>query len=52
MTFTPDVARARTLAASGTEIIAWLAEDEDSATEDVADAAESWLAAAAPPGDS
>jgi len=46
----PDVARARTLAASGTEIIAWLAEDADAVTEEVADAARSWLAGAhAPP---
>jgi len=42
---TPDVARARTMAASGTAIIAWLAED-DAVTEEVADAARSWLAVA------
>jgi hypothetical protein len=42
---TPDVARVRTMAASGTAIIAWLAED-DAVTEEVADAARSWLAVA------
>jgi hypothetical protein len=43
---TPDVARARTMAASGTAMIAWLAEEDDAVTEDVADAARSWLAVA------
>lgn len=50
---TPDVARARTMAASGTAIIAWLAEDDDAVSDEVADAARSWLAVAqaAPPGE-
>lgn len=42
----PDVDRARTMAASGTAMIAWLAEDDDAVTEEVADAARSWLAVA------
>ena len=46
-----DVARAQTMAAAGTVIIAWLAaEDDADARDEAADAARSWLAAAdAPP---
>jgi hypothetical protein len=49
---TPDVARVQTMAASGTQIIAWLAEDDETVSEEVADAAQSWLAVAraTPPG--
>lgn len=43
---TPDVARVRTMAAAGAEIIAWLAADGDAVSEEVADAARSWLAVA------
>jgi hypothetical protein len=48
----PDVARVRTLAASGAQIIAWLAASgaADVASADAVEAAQSWLAAAAPPG--
>lgn len=47
----PDVGRARTMAAAGTAIIGWLAEDDDAVDDEVADAARSWLAAAARPPD-
>jgi hypothetical protein len=47
----PDVVRVRTMAASGAAVIGWLAEDEGSVPEEVADAARSWLAAAAPRAD-
>jgi hypothetical protein len=40
----PDVARARTMAASGTAIIGWLAAQDGTVTEDVVEAAQSWLA--------
>ncbi len=46
----PDVARAQTIAATGSEIIAWLAAEQDGDVPDeVADAARSWLAVAARP---
>ena len=48
-----DVERARTLAAAGTQIIAWLASSigAETVSADVVEAAQSWLAAAdAPPG--
>lgn len=41
-----DVVRARTLAASGTLIIGWLAEEVDDVPDEVADAAAVWLSAA------
>ena len=41
-----DVVRARTMAAAGTLIIGWLAEDTDIVSEDVGDAAAAWLSAA------
>lgn len=45
-----DVGRAQTMAAAGAAIIGWLAaEDGADASEAAADAARSWLAAAAPP---
>jgi hypothetical protein len=44
---TRDIARHQSLAASGTVVIAWLAADDGAVTEEVADAARSWLAAAA-----
>jgi hypothetical protein len=49
---TPDVARVRTMAAAGAEIIAWLAADDDAVSDEAADAARSWLAVAraTPPG--
>jgi hypothetical protein len=44
----PEVGRARTMAASGTAIIGWLAQEDDgTVTEDVVDAAQSWLAVVA-----
>ncbi|MCA1657296.1 MAG: hypothetical protein LC713_06265 [Actinobacteria bacterium] len=43
---TRDIARHQALAASGTVVIAWLASDDGELTEEVADAARSWLAAA------
>lgn len=42
-----DVFRARTMAASGTLIVGWLAEEVDTVPEEVADAAAAWLSAAA-----
>ena len=42
-----DVVRARTMAAAGTLIIGWLAEETDAVPEEVADAAAVWLSAAA-----
>ena len=42
-----DVVRARTMAAAGTLIIGWLAEEVDAVPEEVADAAAVWLSAAA-----
>ena len=42
-----DVVRARTMAAAGTLIIGWLAEEVDAVPEEVTDAAAVWLAAAA-----
>jgi len=50
---TPDVARVRTMAAAGTELVAWLAEDDDAVSEEVSDAARTWLAVArtTPPGE-
>ena len=47
----PDVGRAQTMAAAGTAIIGWLADDADAVAGEVADAARSWLAAAARPPD-
>ncbi len=44
-----DVVRARTMAAAGTLIIGWLAEEVDAVPEAVADAAAVWLSAAAEP---
>ncbi|HEV7804424.1 MAG TPA: hypothetical protein VGO80_01280 [Solirubrobacteraceae bacterium] len=44
---TRDVARHQTLAASGTVVIGWLTVDDGAVTEEAADAARSWLAAAA-----
>jgi hypothetical protein len=44
---TRDVARHQALAAAGTVILSWLAEDEGDVTEDVVNAAQAWLAAAA-----
>ncbi|MEA2190616.1 MAG: hypothetical protein QOI73_737, partial [Solirubrobacteraceae bacterium] len=41
----PDIARHQTLAASGAVVIAWLAAGDRAVTEEVADAARSWLAA-------
>ena len=41
-----DVVRARTMAAAGTLIIGWLAEQVDAVPEEVADAAAVWLSAA------
>lgn len=41
-----DVVRARTMAAAGTLIIGWLAEETDAVPEEVADAAAVWLSAA------
>jgi hypothetical protein len=46
-----DVVRARTMAAGGTLIIGWLAEETDMVSEEVADAAGVWLSAAAAPPD-
>ena len=46
-----DVERARTMAAAGTAVIAWLADADDAgddAGDEAADAAASWLAVAAP----
>ena len=40
-----DVVRARTMAAAGTLIIGWLAEEVDAVPEEVADAAAVWLSA-------
>lgn len=42
-----DVVRARTMAAAGTLIVGWLAEEVDAVPEEVADAAAVWLSAAA-----
>jgi len=42
-----DVIRARTMAAAGTLIIGWLAEEDEAIPEEVADAATVWLSAAA-----
>jgi hypothetical protein len=44
-----DVVRARTMAAAGTLVVGWLAEEVDLVPEAVADAAAVWLSAAAPP---
>jgi hypothetical protein len=44
---TRDVARHQTLAAAGAVILRWLAEDGGDVTDDVIDAAQAWLAAAA-----
>jgi hypothetical protein len=44
-----DVFRARTMAAAGTLVIGWLAEEVDAVPEEVADAGAVWLSAAAPP---
>ena len=41
-----DVVRARTMAAAGTLIIGWLAEESDAVSEEVSDAAAVWLLAA------
>ncbi|MEA2193452.1 MAG: hypothetical protein QOI73_3573 [Solirubrobacteraceae bacterium] len=41
----PDIARHQTLAAAGAVVIAWLAAEQPEVTEEVADAARSWLAA-------
>ena len=47
----PDVARRQALGASGTLVLAWLAAGDDAVTEEVVDAAEAWITAAAmPPG--
>jgi hypothetical protein len=45
---TRDVARHQTLAATGTVILGWLAEDGASVTEEVVAAAQAWLEASAP----
>jgi hypothetical protein len=42
---TRDVARHQALAASGTVVLDWLAQDDAGVTEEVADAATAWLAA-------
>ncbi len=48
---TRDVARRQALAAAGTALLGWLAEDHAPVTEEIADAAEAFLnAAAMPPG--
>jgi hypothetical protein len=44
---TRDVARHQALAAAGAVILRWLAEDGGDVTDDVVDAAQAWLAAAA-----
>ncbi len=44
-----DVVRARTMAAAGTLVIGWLAEEIDAVPVEVADAAAVWLSAAAAP---
>jgi hypothetical protein len=44
---TRDVARHQALAASGTVILGWLADDEAAVTEEVVDAAQAWMAATA-----
>jgi hypothetical protein len=46
---TRDVARHQALAASGTVILVWLAEDGAEVTEEVVSAAQAWLEAATPP---
>lgn len=43
---TRDIARHQTLAAAGTVVISWLAEGDVAVTEEVADAARSWLSVA------
>lgn len=49
---TRDVARRQALAASGTILLGWLAGEDAPVTEELADAAEAFLAAdAMPPGD-
>jgi hypothetical protein len=45
---TRDIPRHQALAAAGTVVIAWLADGDGTITEEVADAARSWLAAAGP----
>jgi hypothetical protein len=44
---TRDIARHQALAAAGTVMLGWLADDASAVTEEVVDAAEAWLAAAA-----
>jgi len=44
-----DVVRARTMAAAGTLIVGWLAQEIDAVPAAVADAAAVWLSAASPP---
>jgi len=44
-----DVVRARTMAAAGTLIVGWLAEEVDAVPDEVADAAAVWLSAAGSP---
>jgi hypothetical protein len=46
---TRDVARHQALAASGTVILVWLAEDGAGVTEEVVAAARAWLEASTPP---
>ena len=46
---TRDIARRQALAAAGASLLAWLAEDDAPVGEDVADAAEAFLNAAAMP---
>ena len=47
----PDATRHQALGASGTLVLAWLAAGDDAVTDEVVDAAEAWLTAAAmPPG--
>ena len=46
----PEVSRVRTMAASGSAIIAWLTDEKSIVTDEVVDAAQTWLeTAAAPP---
>jgi hypothetical protein len=46
---TRDVMRRQALAAAGTVLLAWLAQEDDPVTEEIADAAEAWITAAAMP---
>jgi hypothetical protein len=46
---TRDVMRRQALAAAGTVLLAWLGQDDEPVTEEIADAAEAWITAAAMP---